>query len=98
MRPVFLALPLALMLPVAAAAADIQEDIRACAAEATEAGLVAATDASSFRFVSDKGNRNRVLTLKVVGPDQTIELDCKMKRRDVVEVVLAEDQTRTAAR
>ena len=76
--------------PHAASASSIQEDIEACGAVAVETGLIEA-DGTSLRFVSDEGNRNRTLTLKAItGDAEPVTLDCKMKRRKVEEVVLAD--------
>ena len=79
----------ALALTTAAAQAGaIQEDIQACGAAATEAGLIPA-EGVSLRFVSDAGNRNRVLMLKAIHADGTepTMIECRMNRRKVKEVV-----------
>ena len=71
----------------ATAAAGIQDDIEACGALAIEEGLIAETG-TTIRFVSDKGNRNRVLTLKAIqGRDDAKVFECRMKRTEVIEVV-----------
>ena len=72
----------------AAQASAIQDDIQACGAAAAEAGLLA-DDGVRLRFVSDEGNRNRVLTLKAIFSDGTEPkmIECRMNRRKVKEVV-----------
>ena len=80
----------AAMVGASARAGGIQDDIEACGAEAVTAGLIEA-DGTSLHFVSDQGNRNRTLTLKVIGGDaEPMEIDCKIKRSEVIEVVAAE--------
>ena len=74
----------------AAQASAIQDDIQACGAAATEAGLLP-EDGARLRFVSDEGNRNRVLMLKAIFSDgaEPKMLECRMSRRKVKEVVEA---------
>ena len=71
-------------------ASAIQDDIQACGAAAAEAGLLP-EDGARLRFVSDQGNRNRVLTLKAIFSDGTEPkmIECRMNRRKVKEVVEA---------
>lgn len=88
--PLFAAAALAALVGAAAHAASIQDDISACGEAAVAADLIQ-EDGTTLRFVSDEGNRNRTLTLKAItGDAEPIVLDCKMKRRKVLEVVLAE--------
>ena len=79
-----------LSLAAAAQAGAIQDDIQACGAAASEAGLLP-EEGVSLRFMSDEGNRNRVLTLKAIYSDGTepTMLECRMSRRTVKEVVKA---------
>ena len=89
-RTLLLTAAVALPLAVSAQGGAIQDDIQACGAAATEAGLLP-EDGVSLRFVSDKGNRNRVLMLKAIYTDGTEPktLECRMSRRAVKEVVEA---------
>ena len=88
--PLFAAAGLAALAGAGAHAAGIQDDIQACGEAAVEAGLIQA-DGTTLRFVSDQGNRNRTLTLKAITDGaEPVLLDCKMKRRTVLEVVPAE--------
>ena len=89
-------LPLALTAAVAAFASaaahagGIQDDIEACGEAAVAATLIE-EEGTLLRFVSDRGNRNRTLTLKALRDDaEPLVLACKMKRSDVEEVMIAE--------
>ena len=71
----------------AALAGDIQDDIKACGDMAVEKGLIS-EDGTRLRYVSDKGNKNRTLTLEaIVVGGENVTLECQMKRRDVKDVV-----------
>ena len=68
-------------------AGGIQDDIESCGTVAIETGLIN-DEGTTLRFVSDKGNRNRVLTLKAVqGRNDAKVIECRMKRAQVIEVV-----------
>ena len=73
-------------LPGDAAASALQSDIETCGAAAADAGLID-EERAVLRFVSDRGRRTRTLTVKALrDADEPVVIDCRMKRRAVIEV------------